>query len=313
MITNIENEGISKCLNVGTLELGIEDKKFCKIVKVVQKFDMSGAPYLSLSIRGLDGNQIMGRIFGEEAKSFLSEWSSWEGKIAYVHFATDLYMGRICLVIYAITLPDEKLAASIDADCFDSKIDIKPINKTMSNLEEMLKDSEYFSGLESVLNSSTFSNLLYVSDDDILLGKVGGILTVACMTIDTLITNYNYDLITKEDLLSASISIIVCCNALYKKSDKSPVLKETELLTSVYKNYTSIKLEKLNNKINACSATFIKLALGIKGSQLSALGVLLYNSYNSILNSQIYTTTAKKYCKPCGDAISIKDKLIVEI
>lgn len=312
MITNVDNEGNSKCLNVAVLELGIEDRKLCKIVKVQQKFDMSGAPYLTLSLRGLGGNQIMGRIFGNEAKSFLNEWSSWQGKIAYVHFATDVYMGRICLVIFGVTFPDNKLMATIDAECFDSKISIKPVNESLTRMEEIARGTRYEKGVLAVLNSSQVTNLLYVANDEIFVGKVGGILYIVGMVIDSLISNYNYKVIGKDDVIACAVSLILCCNAIAFAEDSNSVYKEVDLFSVAKKTYSNIGLGELTEKINSCSATFIKLYLGINDGNLSSLGMLVYEMYMAAYSSQLYLTTVNKYCN-VGDSIVIKDKTISKI
>lgn len=299
----IEEIGVkSKCLDISTLSLGMEDIKFCKITKIIQKFTIENKPYLRITIKDINGKSIVGRMF-DDANGFLNSWRSWEKSIVLLHFSTTMYYDILSLNVISINLPDEKMQALLNEESFDSTnphlekaiIKLNSLNCTNNELIQFYND---------VIKSSIFDDLMYYSDEDILDNTNGGIIVLLAMVYDDLLSYKEFELITSNELCAVMLALIIVQNAMIKDYNRSIMLKNVSIMSKCLSALTPLT-GNVKSLVTNIVMSYCNLCLGITDN-VSNLASMLNNVYNEKLKISKVLCIMHNHTIKSGDCLDIE-------
>lgn len=279
----IKEVGINgKCLDLAQIEDGTMDVRIMKIVKVVQKISMENVPYLRMTIKDINGNLIVGRMFSKTTE-FLSEWNSLSNSIVSARFTVNSYMGRLSLTLEDIKKPEQNIMALLNEDAFDSTYEL--LGESLNNLNSLKCKNENLQRFyDELLDSTDFTKLFYSFDEDVFLGKNGGEVGILSLVADSLVSYKTHRLITDDDVI-----IIMCSLILNLSSNVSEYPREEKVLRSQHNMYRYISSGKLDDSIRKkllnCALT-LNNAMMLQQKDLTPLSTLAMNLYKEKRDSQ---------------------------
>jgi hypothetical protein len=290
----------SKCLDVKQLEFGMEDIKFCKISKIIQKFTIEGRPYLRMTIKDINGLPIVGRMF-EGVSEFLNDWTTWNNAIVLAHFSTSNYMNRLSLDIISINKPDAEMQALLNEESFDATYTyLEQAINVLNNVT--CEDTELNSSYHDLLQSSLFESMLYYSADNILGNQNGGIIALISLTSESLKSYQSLHIINDNEVVVMLMSLIIVQSVICSEINGNPILNNIKVLHKVFSKTTIVS--KYKELFSNCMMSYCNLCLGFKDN-VSPLAKVLYGVYNEKLESTNLITVINSCTKKSGDCLEI--------
>ncbi len=285
-------------LNVPLLEWGTAGEKFCLISKMNVKEDSLGKTFIQCTIRGKDGTPVIGRLFGDTVKNYLSEIEKYIGQVALVSYFVDEVYGQKSLNIEWMVLPTGDDMKGIKADLFEAVI--PEIDKYVTGNEELFKKypSAFSTTLMSLFRQKGYTSLYYLSNEEVCSGKNGYVYVLLNSCWKRLELYHQLGYVNNEQVSMMMMTQLVCECVLSSYSEL-----RFDYNYVVY-NKISDLLGVLNNIGTTEERTKLKeIVTGYTNYRLNAvstktenrLAKILFAEYRTVYDNLKYLTSLENY------------------
>lgn len=289
MISEIEKDNF--VLNTALLQIGDSGDKFCIVKRIVTKMDINGNPYIQVVVRGKNGKQITGRLFGENVSKYLNSINTYLNNIVLIGYNVTEVYGEKSLDLSYIALPEGDDLQGINSDLFNAVI--PNVEIYVNSIKEMFFKypcvfTEPFSGF---FNQKIFTSLLYKNDTDVCNGYDGYIYVILSNTWDRL-TIYNKLGYFDKSIIGMLFCAQLVCECIMASVSRNEFHYTASVYHNVYYTISNIKVGTSGERkqLMEIASNYLDMRLGVEPKTEIRYSRVLYTEFTAIYDNLKYLT-----------------------
>lgn len=289
MISEVDKDSL--VLNTALLRNGDSGDKFCIVKKIVNKIDVNGKPYIQMIVRGKNGKQIAGRLFGDTVFKYLDSINLYADNIVLIGYNVTEVYGEKALDVSYIVLPEGDELKGINSDLFNAVI---PNVETYVNSikETFLKYPCVFTEpFLNFFNQNLFTSLLYKSDTDVCNGYDGYVYVLLSSVWDRLAIYHELGYF-KKNIIGMMFCAQLLCECLIASVSNNEFHYNARIYHKVYNCVVGIKVGTAEERrlLIEIASNYLDMRLEVEPKTETRYSRVLYTEFMAIYNNLKYLT-----------------------